>query len=145
MGLILKPIREALAATIHTNTGRKINAYWCTTMTPQFPSVTVEPHPDTYVDYWQSFGPDGTADAMLRLKLEVTGQDGPAVATQLDAMLSAGTGAPLSVIDAVMRNRTLGGLVADCVPLNARIPDELAGTAYVDVKLLLTKTNAEVG
>ena len=140
-GLILKPIRVALAETIGSV---GVNAYWCEVESPEPPSVTVVPDPgEKYIDYWGTFGPDGQADVMLQPRIQLAGQDGPAIAEQLDRLLSAGQNAQQSIIDAIVANRTLGGLVDDCIPLYATVNDELLGPATVAVRVIVHKIDAE--
>jgi hypothetical protein len=142
-GMNLKPIREALAATIRNGTDQKANCYWSEVEGMQFPMCYVQPHPSQYLYYWGTGGPDGLADGVLQLVVGVEGQDGSDCASQLCDFLSVGQNNPQSIVDAVMRDRTLGGLVDDCVPMRVSSINEMEGTAVIDVKVLFKKLGAE--
>lgn len=140
---MLKQVREALATQIHEGTQRKVNVYWARVGSPDSPAVIIEPHPEMYLDYWKTFGPNGKADVMLKLYIEVRGQDGPAVAELIDQMISVGENEPLSIIDPILADKSLGGVVDDCLPTVVRAADEYDGLAEVDVQIIVTKRNAE--
>lgn len=121
MSLDLVKIREAIAETVGPRmraAGIDVQAY--VQPSPPFPIVGVFPPAGTYVNPWGTFGPDGMADVMFELQTAVMHG---AVDSQrlLDRLLSAGTGAPDSLFDALMEDRTLRGTVQDCIPLAASV------------------------
>ena len=138
----LQGIRERLAEVIFEGLGGRVNTHWCEDQIG-LPACTVRPHPNQFLMYWGTCGPDGKADGMLQLVLEAAGQDVSSVASQLMSMLGVGSNADLSVVDVVVRNRTLGGLVDEAMPMNVSFIDEPAGRAIVDVKVIYHKQDAE--
>lgn len=140
-GLDPKEIREKLAEVI---AGCNVNAYWCEVDDPQFPAATVLPDPgDKYIDYWETPTETGMAILLLQIRIQVAGQDGPSIAEQINTLLRVGRGADRSIVDAIVANRTLDGLVDDCIPLHASCPNELEGPATIAVQVLVHKIDAE--
>lgn len=142
MALNLEAIHRALAAQIRAGIARDTNVYPFPVEDPQYPCVSI--YPDS-IDYFTSFGPNGTADLNLRLKLEVSADSAESAAIKVCDYLSVGTGNGSSIIDAVHADRTLGGIVDDCVVREAEWPAESdLGLAWLPVLIFLTKQNAEV-
>lgn len=117
MALDLTVIRNALATVIRGGVARTVNVH---AMWPDsaiiLPAVIVIPAAE-YVAYHEAFA-RGLATVALEIRLYATGT----VAGQLviDDMLSAGAGKDSSVIDAIEANRSLGGIVSDCIVRSAR-------------------------
>lgn len=144
MAVDLNAIHRALAAKILAGLARDTNVQSFPIPPDIFPSITVYPG-SPYLDFFTSFGPAGTADMKLRVKIEVEG-DAESMAIKICAYLGIGDTNTSSIPDAINTPpRTLGGLVADCVALSAEwdAANE-PGTAWVDVLVYLSKTNAKV-
>ncbi len=143
-GLILADIHNALADQIRAGIDRQTNVSAFPDGSTIYPSVTVHSDPE-YISYWGTFGPNGDADIKLRLVLEVDAGDMTSICLKMADYLSAGTGNESSVVDAVMADRTLGGVVGDCVVLNAEWDSENEPQkAVLPVLIILRKVNAEV-
>lgn len=107
-------IREALAARIKAGISRDVNVYPYDT--PKvMPCICIR-EPSDYLAYHQSFGDDNPLVAM-RLVIDIIttapSEDGQLF---LDALRAVGTAA--SVPDAIEEDRTLGGVIADCIVRN---------------------------
>lgn len=116
MALNLVEIRQALAAQIRLNVSRGVNVYdGYTPASPSLPAILITPDPDVYLTYHATFAQTGMAVVHLRLTVAVP--PGPDTDGQrvLDEFLSAGSGLPNSVLDAVLVDKTLDGTVGDCV------------------------------
>lgn len=108
-GLTLREIREALASTIRDGVERETTVLAYRAVSSSFPLIALEPDSD-YVDYWQSFGSSGIAVVRLSVVI-VPGKADESARIRLDDFLSAGTGNGSSVVDAVVADPTLGGVV----------------------------------
>lgn len=149
MAVDLVAIRQALATQIRAALDDDTNVYPYPVADPQPPSVTIYPHPSTYFYYFGgptgTFGPNGNADLMFQLRVDVTAQDMPSMSIKIDRYLGVGDGNNSSIVDAVMADRTLAGTVGSCAVLSAVVgdPDTAPGTAQLDVSIILSKQNAE--
>jgi hypothetical protein len=146
MAVDLAAIHRAAATQIQNALTRLTNVYPFPQDTVVYPCVTVYPGAGEYIDYWKTMGPNGNADMMLRLKVEVDSESSEAVAVKICDYLSVGTGHTSSIVDAVMADRTLGGTVEDALVLSAEWvdPDSSRGVAWLPVSIILKKQNAEV-
>jgi hypothetical protein len=144
MAVDLVAIRQALADQIKAGLDDDTNVYPYPVADPQPPSITIYPNTSTYFSYWGTFGPNGNADLMFTLKIDVAAQDMPSMSIKIDRYLAVGDGNASSVVDAVMSDRTVAGTVGDCVVLAATVgdPDTSPGTAELDVQIILSKQNA---
>lgn len=142
MAVVLEVIHRALATQIANHLARDTNVYPFPVDLPVIPAISVHPASGTYIDYFSTFGPNGTSDLKLRLKLEVD-SDAESVAIQICDYLSVGTDNNSSIVDAVHFDRTLGGAVDDTAVLTAEWDVE-SSVVWIDVWILLTKQNAEV-
>lgn len=145
MSVDLEAIHRALAAQIRANVAEDTNVYPFPMAGRMPPCITVYPAAGTYLDYWKTFGPNGDADMMVRLKVEVDAAEGESSGIKMCRYLGVGVGNTSSVIDAVMADRTLGGTVDSAVILTAEWadPDTDPGVAWFDVSIILSKQNAE--
>ena len=109
-GLTLREIREALASTIRDGVERETTVLAYRAVSSSFPLIVLEPDGGDYVDYWQSFGSSGIAVVRLSVVI-VPGRADESARIRLDDFLSAGTGNGSSVVDAVVADPTLGGVV----------------------------------
>jgi hypothetical protein len=145
MAVDLEAIHRAAAAQLSEHLDRETNVVAFPTGSVIPPQITV--HSDTagYLAYFGTMGPDGEADLMLRLKIEVEAVDVESVCLKMCAYLGIVTGNGSSVPDAIHVDRTLGGTVADCVALTAEWDsDGDPRTAWVPLRIILHKQNAEV-
>lgn len=146
MAVNLATIHNALATQIAAHITRETNVDAFPSRPYNPPSITVHSDPSNYLAYIGTFGPNGEADLMLRLKVEVDASDGlESVCLKIADYLSVGTGNGSSIPDAVMIDKTLGGVVASCVVLSAEWDsDGDPGVAWIPVQIILSKQNAQV-
>ncbi len=146
MSLDLKAIRTALAAQLTANIDRATNVYAYEVDSPAYPYVIVKPAAGDYVGYFGSFGPNGVADVMFELEIATIAGDPISMGIAMDAYLSSGSTFGSSVVDAVHTDRTLGGTVADCVALTARVEPlgDFPLIATVPVMVRVNKSGATV-
>ena len=143
-GLILADIHNALADQIRAGVDRQTSVSAFPDGSTVYPCVTVHSDPE-YISYWGTFGPNGDADLKLRIVIEVDAGDLTSICLKIADYLSVGTGNGSSIVDAVMGDRTLGGVVGDCVVLTAEWDSENEpAKAVLPVQIILRKVNAEV-
>lgn len=152
VGADFQPIHEALATQIFNYVaagGRQTNVKPFPDGGLNFPQITVHSDHGTYIDYWGTLGANGVASVFVRLKIELDSSAGPkSVCIAMLDYLSVGTGNPVSVIDAVHSDRSLGGT---CGPNAAAAltaewdSDTEPNVAWIPVQILLNKQNAQVG
>lgn len=142
-GVDLEQIHRALAGQISEHIDRDTNVSAFPDGSTVFPSITVEPY-GQYLDYFGTFGPNGNADMMVRLRIELMAGDLESVCIKMCDYLSVGTGNTSSVVDAIMFDRTLAGFVEDCVALTVEWSADDLTTAFIPVGIILKKQNAEV-
>lgn len=143
MALNLETIHRALADQLRANLARDtaVNAFDIPPTT--YPSITVYPDPAGYLQYLSTFGGNGYVDLRLRLKLEVD-SDNESVFIKICDYLSAGAGFTSSIWDAIRIDKTLGGVVEDCVPSAAEWDAESdPDVAWIPVQILVKKTGAQ--
>jgi hypothetical protein len=133
-------VHRALADQLRANVSAGVTVYPWPASNPVWPALQVIPEGD-YLGYFQSMGPDGSADMRVRIRIEVDAVDDESVFVKMCRYLAAGTGHESSVPNAVLVDRTLGGCVADAVPLIAEWPNPEAEphVAYVPVQIILNK------
>lgn len=148
-GLNLQPIREALATQIRNNVVRSPSVFAYDPESRSGHNIVIKPA-SSYVAYFGTMGPNGLSDILLDIDIEVPGRLADSQIA-MDDYLSAGTGNGSSVVDAIhvrdaSGNRSLGGLVDDCVCLTADGPNLDADplTARLHVQIMVHKVNAEV-
>ena len=145
-GLDLYGIHVALAEQVRESIeGRGVNVYAWPQRSPANPSITVYPGTE-YAAYVGTFGSAGLADIMLELVVEFASIDDESEFLLLSDLLSAGTGHAWSLFDAVHRDHTLGGVVADAVVLRAEWPadPEAPLQARLPVQIIVNKSGAQV-
>ena len=104
----LSAIRDGLAARLATITGLRV--YDTAPDKPETPAAVVLFGADPFIDYLQAYAA-GLIEISFEIRLIVKGTVDRAWQDQLDEFLSAGTGAPSSVLDAIAEDPTLGGTV----------------------------------
>ena len=139
-GLTISEIRTALAEQIRNNIERDTNVYAHPQGDYQYPAITVDFAPD-YLDYWETFGPNGIAAVRFVLRIEPAGTLLESSAIALDDYLSCGTGNGSSVIDAVMSDVTLG-LTGCNVHITGVTVDPVTATAELAVEVNINKVGA---
>lgn len=142
--LTLRQIRVALADQISNHLARPTNvtAY---VETDQYPLIELRPPAGDFISYFESMGSNGAADFLLDIHIFVAGT-GRSAQEALDDYLSVGEGNTSSVVDAVMSDKTLGGLVQTIRLLNAtgylRFPEGCS--ARLPCEIVLFKRGAQV-
>lgn len=144
---LLDDIAEALAAQIKDHVSRDVTVIAYPDLSADLPSVQVWPA-GNYVDPWMTYGGSGRATVNLRIRVETSNQDGATAMRVLNAFLSPGSlGESSSIVDAVMSDTTLGGVVESCVPVpgGTEIDPDAATynhVAFIDVEVILKKDRA---
>ena len=147
-GLTLSAIREALKAQLDTNiTGREVDVKaYRVTGAKVYPRITIESDPGDFLDYWLTGTSAGLATVRLVMVLEAGALNDDGFADEssrrrVDDFLSCGTGNASSIIDAVMADVSLGGVVATCHIPRAEVDDATA-TARLPIEITLNKVGA---
>ena len=118
-GLDLKAIHEALASAIGgISTVGKFTVKAFPSTAPR-PCIEVWPDAD-YISYFETSGPGGLSDVNVLIRVFLSGANAESEWLVMCRLLNAGTGHASSIVDAVMTDRTLGGVVADTFLGNAR-------------------------
>ena len=119
-GLDITAIRQAIADQLRTNLDRETNVYPYWVEAPQFPCVMVVPEQGgEFVSYFRTFTAQGLSELRFELHIWTVGTDATSAQRAIDDYLSAGGDNQSSVLDAVMTDPTLNGVVESCVPLTA--------------------------
>jgi hypothetical protein len=144
----LAVIRDALAVVIRDGIARTVNVHARWPDSPLvLPAVVVIPAGE-YVAYHEAFD-RGLAAVAVEVHIYATGTvTGQQV---IDDLLSAGLGKTSSVIDAIEANRSLGGVISDCIVRSARdvgrvdlsadgVGQSLSWTATVPIDIYLPRS-----
>ena len=150
VGLTLSMIREALAKQIKDNVSRECNVKaYRVGGNPGYPLITIAPQLD-YLDYWLT-STDATGNRVSQARFTIIvqpgkpGEDGLAdesARRRLDDFLSVGQGNGSSIADAVMRDVSLGGVVATCQLSDVEVDDDTA-TARIPIAITTRTVEAE--
>lgn len=108
--------------------------------------IEVWPAAGTYVGYWGTFGANGTADVMVRLRLEVAHGDAATAGDMVTRLLSVGSGESASIVDAIVADPTLGGAVETVRVMSAEwdVDDDTHNhVAWVNCEVVLRKSGAQ--
>ena len=147
MGCDLKRIHQALADQVRARINADVEVYAWPQRTPANKSVTVYPGASgPYVDYFGTMGANGMAAMSVELVVEFVSIDDESEFSLLSELLSVGTGAEASIVDAVHADVSLGGLVQSATILTVDWPFDPAGpiTARLPCNILFLKEGAEV-
>jgi len=149
VGLDVAPIFAALADQVRSGlaaAGEDFTVYAYPELNPDLPAVSLHPAGDGWISYVTSMGPNGTADVLGRLVVQLVAGDMETLFRQACRLCAAGAGHASSVPDLVMADRTLGGAVADCVVLFAEWPDVEADPGRIEIpfSVIASKDAAEV-
>lgn len=147
-GLTITPIREALKAQLNSVlSGREsdVKAYRVNGA-KAYPRITIEADAGDYIDYWVTGTSVGLATVRFVLVVEAGPLNDAGVADEsarrrLDDFLSVGTGNASSIIDAVMSDATLDGVVETCHIPRAEVDDATA-TARLPIEVHVKKVGA---
>lgn len=112
-------IFDAIAARFDNNTIGVEAVYPFPSETPPFAALGLFPAND-FIDYWGSFGDNraGTLNLELRTVFSFGAEESM---RNLCRMLASGDGHDRSIIDVLLADRTLDGLVQDLIPRGAFI------------------------
>lgn len=139
-------IMSALAAQIDAGIEDDYNVYWFPLQNPPLPAITIWPGADTFVDYYTTMGPDGLADMMLRVRADVGAIDSENVALQMTRLHATGRNARSSIMEAVNRDPTLGGVVEHAKVLTSEWPiddgETSSGIAWWPTRIIFKKDGA---
>lgn len=140
-GLTLADVRAAIGAQLAANIEGQTNVDVDNEGKPA-PVLRLSLAPGDAIDYWQTFGSSGLAAVRFHLTIDPAGADQSAT-QRLDRYLSVGTGNGWSVVDALMSDKTLGG-VADTMQVEMFDNDPLQVTATLLVTVHIRKQGANV-
>ena len=118
--LDIQAIRRALAAQIKAGITRTPNVYAYLPDDPQLPCVGITAD-DPYVSYFTTLGGDCNLRLFVRICASGRAEDSLIF---LDDLLSQGATATSSVVDVIIADKTLGGLVEECLPRPSRMVPE---------------------
>jgi hypothetical protein len=144
MALDLKLIHEAVAEALEpVRDGFDVFAFPEPSVTrPKF-EVVPGGSEGEYVSYFGTFGADGRADAMVTVRVTVLGLTAQDRALAIWRLAGSGSTVPRSIVDALMVDQTLGGVVETLRPLTGSW-DEDADTFEVPVAIVARKSGAQV-
>lgn len=96
-----------------------------------------------YVAYFGTFGENGHADAVVTVRATVAGLSAQDRALAIWRLAGSGSTVSKSIVDALMYDKTLGGVVKTVMPLTGSW-DEDADTFEVPVAIVTQKSGAQV-
>lgn len=143
MALTLSAIREAIGAQLRANLDREINIDVDGEGKPT-PVFRLELQPSDPIDYWLSMNGstgNGVAEVRFDVVVDVAGVDQSSV-RRLDDFLSVGTGNGSSVIDALLSDKTLGGVVETVHVSGVSEYDAVNVTATLPFRVVCRKQGA---
>lgn len=144
MALTLSAIREAIGAQLRANLTREINVDVDGAGMPA-PVIRLELAPSDPIDYWLTMNGstgNGVAEVRFDLVVDVANVDQSAV-QRLDDFLSVGTGNGSSIIDALLSDKTLGGVVETVHVSGVSEYDAINVTATLPLRVVCRKSGAE--
>ncbi len=111
------------------------------------PVIRLELQPTDPIDYWLTMSPDGAevgglSEVRFDLVVDVAGIDGSSNRRLYD-FLSVGTGNGESVIDALLADKTLGGVVETIHVSGVSEYDAINVTATLPLRVVCRKSGAE--
>jgi hypothetical protein len=140
MSLTLSTIRAAIGDQLRANLDREINVDVDGEGKPA-PVVRLELDTSDPIDYWLSFGSAGITEVRFALVVDPAGVDQSSV-RRLDEFLSVGTGNDSSIIDALLADKTLGGVVETLHVAGVSEYDPEAVTAVLPLRVVCRKQGA---
>ena len=140
MSLTLSTIRAAIGAQLRANIDREVNIDVDGEGKPA-PVVRVELQASDPIDYWLTMTGNGIAEVRFDLVVDVANVDQSAV-RRLDDFLSVGTGNNSSIIDALLVDKTLGGVVETIHVSGVSEYDAVNVTATLPLQVVCRKQGA---
>jgi hypothetical protein len=149
MSLTISTIRDAVKAQLNANLAggpqRQVTIDAHGDGAPA-PVIRLELAPSEPIDYWLTMSPNGAevgglSEIRFDLIVDVAGIDGSAV-RRLDDFLSVGTGNGESVIDALLADKSLGGVVETIHVSGVSEYDALNVTATLPLRVVCRKSGA---
>jgi len=143
MSLTLSTIREAIGAQLRANLSREINVDVDRAGSPA-PVIRLELQESDPIDYWLTMNGgtgNGVAEVRFDLIVDVANVDQSAV-KRLDEFLSVGTGNGSSIIDALLSDVTLGGVVENVYVSGVSEYDAINVQATLPLRVLCRKQGA---
>ena len=141
----IEQIAKAVAARL-TNVDRQVTAFWYDELNAptKGPSISLRPGAPLYRPFG-TMGPSGRADVAFVARVRANSASRESNFSRLYGFASHGTSNADSIHDAVMSDRSLGGVVSDCVLGDVEF-DEDEGGPYLDVEVFVIamKQGAEV-
>ena len=133
----LVAIAKAFSAAVAAGDGREVNAYWYDEVnaSTKGPSITLRPASTLYQPFG-SMGPAGRADVAFVARVRANSTSRASNFERLYKFASHGTSNPDSIHDRVMVDRTLGGVVSDCVLGDVDFDEDENGP-YLDVEVFI--------
>lgn len=141
-GLTIIDICEAVGAQLRATIGRETNFDIDGSGAPA-PVIRLQLQPSDPIDYWVTFGSTGLSELRMELVVDPGNVDQSATRRLYD-YLSVGTGNPSSIIDALMSDKTLGGVVETVHVSGVSEFDPIKVTATLPLQVVCRKSGAEV-
>ena len=110
--------------------------------------IEVWPGSGDYIEYWGTFGPDGVKSVNVRLRIQTVMGDAVTAGELIAELVSAGAGAERSIWEALLADKTLGG-VAETIAVPGTVEYDVddetyAHVAWVPLQVVLRKSGASV-
>jgi hypothetical protein len=140
MALTLSTIREAIGAQLRANLDTEINVDVDGAGLPA-PVIRLELQSNDPIDYWLTMTGNGVSEVRFDLVVDVANVDQSSV-KRLDRYLSVGDGNGDSVIDALMADTSLGGVVDTLHISGVSIYDVTNVTATLPLRVVCHKQGA---
>lgn len=110
--------------------------------------IEVWPGTGDYIEYWGTFGPDGVKSVNVRLRIQTVMGDAVTAGELIAELVSAGAGAERSIWEALLADKTLGG-VAETIAVPGTVEYDVddetyAHVAWVPLQVVLRKSGASV-
>lgn len=145
MSLKLSTVREAIGAQLRLNLDRETNVDIDGAGMPA-PVVRLVLQPSDPIDYWLTMSPDGAevgglSEIRFDIIVDPGGVDQSSV-IRLDDYLSVGTGNASSIIDALLADKTLGGVVETIHVSGVSGYDAVNVTATLPLQVVCRKQGA---
>lgn len=138
-------IHNAVLDTLRNGIDDDYNWFAYPMQNPPIPAISVWPAEGTYIAYFGTFGPNGLADMMVRIRADVGAIDNENVARQMWRLHATGEAAKSSVVEAINRDPTLGGVVQECKILTSEWPiddSETSGVSWWPAVIIFKKDGA---
>lgn len=151
MALDVEAIHEALANQIAAGIARGNGASQSITVRPypfsdaDLPRIEIHPG-NPWLVYFGTFGAAGISDVNVTVVVELETANGATWLGQASDLLNAGTGETNSIVDAIVADVTLGGVVQTCVVGDPEWPGDdttFGQSILIPVSIKAKKTGAQ--